>query len=80
MKADENLEAADAAISAGGDALSFREFASAQSQAGESRGLNPGLRLWRGRRAHEPGDNEELGGQVRGDLCDGSFSRMRPWS
>jgi beta-lactamase class A len=71
MKADENLEAADAAISAGGDAaLSFREFAL---------GFNPRLvnpsgstlayyGYGAGVVRMSLGDNEELGGQVRGDF------------
>jgi beta-lactamase class A len=72
MKADENLEAADAAISAGGDAaLSFREFAL---------GFNPKLvnpsggttlayyGYGAGVVRMSLGDNEEVGGQVRGDF------------
>ncbi len=72
MKADDNLGAADAAISAGGDAaLSFREFAL---------GFNPKLvnpaggatlayyGYGAGVVRMSLGDNEELGGQVRGDF------------
>jgi len=72
MKADENLDAADAAISGGGDAaLSFREFAL---------GFNPKLvnpaggttlayyGYGAGVVRMSLGDNEELGGQVRGDF------------
>ena len=72
ITADENLEAADAAISAGGDAaLSFREFAlgfnpKLENPSGGSTlayyGYGAGVvRL-------SLGDNSELGGQVSGDF------------
>jgi len=72
MKADENLEAADAAISAGGDAaLSFREFALGFNPklVNPSRGSTLAYYGYgAGIVRMSLGDNEELGGQVRGDF------------
>jgi beta-lactamase class A len=72
MKADENLEAADAAISAGGDAAhGFREFALGFNPRLENPSGGPTLAYYgygAGVVRMSLGDNEELGGQVRGDF------------
>lgn len=72
MKALSNLEAADAAISAGGDAaLSFREFALGFNPKLENPSGGPTLAYYgygAGVVRLSLGDNSELGGQVRGDF------------
>ena len=72
MKADSNLEAADAAISAGGDAaLSFREFALGFNPKLQNPSGGPTLAYYgygAGVVRLSLGDNAELGGQVRGDF------------
>ena len=72
MKASDNLEAADAAISAGGDAaLSFREFALGFNSKLENPSGGVTLAYYgygAGVVRLSLGDNSELGGQVRGDF------------